>query len=94
MHAETRKQHAQALEIGIVASPSRAAASRLVEAAHPLRRPARWTTSVALEREPEHLQVGDVEPPPELGRANAELTRRRRVAADAATYPSWKASQP
>ena len=32
----------------------------------------------ALEREPEHLEVGDVEPPPELGGALSELARRRR----------------
>ena len=39
----------------------------------------------ALEREPEHLEVGDAEPPAELGGARAELARRRRVAAACAT---------
>ena len=65
MQAVTRKQHAQAPEIGIVASPAKRGRGRLVEAAHALLDLRAGDEGGSLEREAEHLEVGDVESPPE-----------------------------
>ena len=76
----TRKQHAHAPEIGTVASPCRAVSGCLVEAAHALLHLRARHQRRALEREAEHLQVGHVEPPPELGRAAPKLRSLRGLA--------------
>ena len=73
MQAVTRKQQAQAPEIGIVASPARAVAVASSRQRMPSWTCAQATKAAALEREAEHLEVGDVEPPPDLGRPAREL---------------------
>ena len=58
VHAETRKQHVHAPEIGTSPRPASAVARRLVEAAHARRATSRARHQRrALEREPEHLEV-------------------------------------
>ena len=78
MQAETSKQQVQALEIWIVASPSRAvavASSRRVIPSSTRRRP----RVSPLEGQSEHLEVGDAEPPPSSPRRR-RARRRGRVA--------------
>ena len=53
---------------------------RLVQAAHALLDPRAGDEGRSLERESEHLEVGDVESPPGLGRAGRELPRPHGVA--------------
>ena len=74
MHAVTRKQQVQALEIGTVASPCERDGGRLVEALHPRSTLGAGDERPALQREAEHLEVGNVVLPSELGRRCRELT--------------------
>ena len=81
MQAETRKQNVQAPEIGICASVLERGGGRLVEPAHPLAHLGAGDERRPFERQPEHLEVRHVEPPPDLGRADRERPRRLGVAA-------------
>ena len=83
MQAETRKQQAQALEIGIVRLALERGRGRLVQAAHALVTCAAATSVGSLEREPEHLEIGDAEPSPELRR------RERRSSLAVSASPPW-----
>jgi hypothetical protein len=63
---ETSRQQVQALEIGIVACPSSAVAVASSQTEHSLFHPSGGDERGSLEREPEHLQIRDLDPTPEL----------------------------
>ena len=71
-------QKVHAPEIGIVASPSSAVAVASSRQRMPSSTCAHADQRRALEREAEHLEVHDPEPPPEL-RGRAASSRRRAV---------------
>ena len=82
MQALTRKQQVQALEMGIgLARQGRCRG--LVEAAHALLDLSGGDEAGPLEGEAEHLEVRNVESPPELGRPGAKLPGLPTVAAHA-----------
>ena len=74
MHAVTRKQQVQALEIGTVGVACERDGRRLVEALHAPLDLGAGDERRALQCEAEHLEVGNVVSPSELGRRCRQLT--------------------
>ena len=94
MQAETRKQHAHALEIGISASPSSAAALASSRQRMPSS-PARTPTSAAPSSASPSISrsaTSNRRPSSAATRAGSRAVAVSPLAC--ARYPSWKASQP